>query len=316
MYRYIISRFIQAIFVVLFVSTATFFLINVAPGGLSILMDPELDLETAQRIESNLGLDQPLHVQYVRWLGGLLKGDLGWSFINRRPVLDMVLERLPATILLSATSLFLAIVLGIPLGILAAKKHYSIYDHLATIGSFIGLATPNFWLAILLIFLFSVRLRILPSAGMYTIGEDFSVVDRLRHLVLPSIVLATGAMAQLTRYTRSSMLEVLVQEYIRTARAKGLSEAAITMRHELRNAMIPIMTIIGLLLPRLVGGAAITEAIFGWPGMGRLAVDAAFHRDYPLILGVTLLVSVMVVFTNLLVDVLYAYLDPRIRIGA
>jgi peptide/nickel transport system permease protein len=315
MQRYIISRTIQALFVVLFVSTATFLLIQSAPGGLSILLDPELDLETAQRIEVNLGLDQPLHVQYGRWLGSLLQGDLGWSFINRRPVLDLVLERLPATVLLSTVSLLLAVGFGIPLGILAAKRHYSFYDHLSTLVSFIGLATPNFWLAILLIFLFSVRLRLLPSAGMYTIGEGFSLVDRLKHLILPSIVLATGALAQITRYTRSSMLEVLVQGYIRTARSKGLSEAVITLRHEMRNALIPIVTIIGLLLPRLVGGAAITEAIFGWPGMGRLAVDAAFHRDYPLILGVTLFVSVMVVFTNLLVDLLYAYLDPRIRLA-
>jgi len=315
MQRYILSRLIQALLVLLVVYTLTFILIQSAPGGPSILMDPELDLVTIERIRANLGLDQPLYIQYARWLSGAVRGDLGWSFFARRPVREMILERMPATLLLSSAALVLAIVAGIPLGLLAAKRHYSIYDHLATVTSFVGLSMPSFWLGIMLIFLFSVKLGLLPSAGMYTIGADFSLLDRLVHLVLPSVVLGTGTLASITRYTRSSMLEVMGQDYVRTARAKGLSELQVTVRHALRNALIPIVTIIGLRLPLLVGGAAITEAIFGWPGMGRMAVDAAYHRDYPVVMGVTVLVSAMVVLTNLAIDILYAYLDPRIRLA-
>lgn len=314
MQRYIFSRLFQAILVLFIVSSITFLLIQAAPGGLAVLMDPELDTAVVEQIEENLGLDQPLHVQYSRWFSALLQGNLGHSLISRRPVMDMILERVPATLLLSSTALLLTLLFGIPLGIIAARRHYSAIDHFATLGSFIGLATPNFWFGILLIFLFSVRLGWLPSSGMYSIGADFSIKDRLMHLILPAMVLATSATAEITRYTRSSMLEVLVQDYITTARAKGMTERIVIFRHALRSALIPVLTIIGLLLPRLVGGAVIVEKIFGWPGMGRLAVDAAFNRDYPLILGVTLLISMMVVLSNLVVDLLYAYFDPRIKL--
>lgn len=314
MQRYVFFRLIQALLVLFVVYSITFFMIQIAPGGPSILLDPELDLETSEQIRHNLGLDQPIYVQYVRWLSGAIRGDLGRSLVSRRPVRSMVLERMPATLLLSSVSLLFAIVIGISLGVLAAKLHYSIYDHLATVVSFLGVSMPGFWMGIMLIFLFSVRLRVLPSAGMYTIGADFSLTDRLTHIIMPSFVLGTGALAQITRFTRSSMLDVMAQDYVRTARAKGLSELAVTFGHGLRNALIPIVTVIGLRLPLLVGGAAITEAIFGWPGIGRLAVDAAYHRDYPVVMGVTILVSVMVVLTNVLIDVLYAYIDPRIRL--
>jgi peptide/nickel transport system permease protein len=277
-------------------------------------MDPELDPETARQVEQNLGLDQPVHVQYLLWLSGLMHGELGHSLVSRRPVLSLVLERLPATLLLSAAALSLSIGVGITLGIIAARNYNSAVDHLATVGSFIGLAMPNFWFGIMLIFFFAVQLGWFPSSGMYSIGADFSLRDRIDHLVLPSLVLSTSALPQITRYMRSSMLEVLFQEYIRTARSKGLSEYRVMFSHALRNAIIPVLTIIGLLLPRLAGGAVIVETIFGWPGMGRLAVTSALNRDFPVILGVTLLISAFVVLSNLLVDILYAYIDPRIRL--
>lgn len=315
MTRYVLVRLVASMVTLFLVVTTTFILIKVAPGGLATLMDPELDPEDAARIAHNLGLDQPAHVQYLRWLGNVARGDLGRSLTYGRPVVSMVLERLPATLQLVGAALLIAITLGIPMGVFSARYQYSLPDQVLSFFSFLGLAIPNFWLGILAVILFSVELGWLPSSDMMTPGIPFSVQDRLRHLVLPALVLATSLTAQLLRYTRSAWLEVLSQDFVLVARAKGLNEFVVQTRHIMKNALIPIVTILGLYLPLLVGGTAVVEALFSWPGMGSLAVDAALRRDSPLILGITVLVSLTVIASNLLIDLLYPILDPRLRGG-
>ena len=313
MYRYILSRLIQTILLLFFVSLVMFIIISAAPGGPAILLQQEVSAELAARLEQQLGLDQPVHVQYFRWVSNLLQGDLGRSFSYARPVSDLIQQRLVPTLVLGAASLLLAILIGVPLGIISAIKRYSIFDYLATTVAFFGLSIPVFWFGIMLIIIFSVTLGWLPSGGMYRPGENMSVISLLRHLILPAIVLGTPAMAQLARFSRSSMISVMRQDYIRTARSKGVKENAVLWRHAFRNGLIPVLTILGVIIPRLFSGAAITESVFAWPGLGRLAVDSAFQRDYPVIMALTLVVSAMVVFANLLVDLLYAAVDPRIR---
>lgn len=313
MTRYVIGRLGQAVVLLFVMSMVVFMVVHAAPGGPAILNNPEIDPRLAQEMARNLGLEDPLPVQYGRWLVNLLQGRLGRSYQHQLPVEQLILERLPATLLLTGTGLSLSLLLAIPIGVLSATRPYSLLDRLATVGAFIGVSIPVFWLGIILIILFSVELNWLPSAGMLTAGAPFSLGDLLAHLILPGLVVASFPLAQLVRYTRSALLEVIRQDYIRTARAKGLSEWQVITRHALRNALIPVITVTGLLIPRLVGGAAITETVFAWPGMGRLAVDAAFTRDYPLVMGITLLMSAVVVATNLLTDLLYVYVDPRIR---
>jgi peptide/nickel transport system permease protein len=310
---YVVARLGQAVVLLFIMSAVVFAVVHAAPGGPAILNNPDIDPRLAQEMARNLGLEDPLPVQYGRWLGNLLQGKLGRSYQHQLPVEQLILERLPATLLLTGTGLSLSLLLAIPIGVLSATRPHSLLDRLATVGAFIGVSIPVFWLGIILIILFSVELNWLPSAGMLTAGAPFSLGDLLAHLILPGLVVASFPLAQLVRYTRSALLEVIRQDYIRTARAKGLSEWQVLTRHALRNALIPVITVTGLLIPRLVGGAAITETVFAWPGMGRLAVDAAFTRDYPLVMGITLLMSAVVVATNLLTDLLYVYVDPRIR---
>lgn len=313
---YILTRLGQSILLLLLVSIVTFTIIRGAPGMPAVLVNPDAasaaDVEQGMR---NLGLDDPIPVQYLRWLGNAVRGELGDSYQQRQPVTDLILERLPATLLLSGIALAVALVIAVPLGIISALRPYGPIDYAATLISFIGISIPVFWFGILLVILFSVQWGWLPSGGMYTLGEPFSLQDRLRHLVMPVIVLSSIPMAQLMRFVRSSMRTELRQDYLRVARGKGLAESTVVWRHAVRNAMIPVVTIFGLLLPATVSGAPVTESLFAWPGMGRLAVDAAFQRDYPLIMGVTLFVSVLVIVTNLIVDIAYAYLDPRIKLN-
>lgn len=313
---YILTRLGQSVLLLLLVSIVTFVIIREAPGMPAILVNPDAasaaDVEQGRR---NLGLDQPIVLQYLRWLGNAVRGELGDSYQQKQPVTDLILARLPATLLLSGIALLVAVVIAIPLGIISVIKPYGPVDYAATLVSFIGVSIPVFWFGIMLIILFSVRWGWLPSGGMYTLGSSFSVEDRLRHLILPVIVLSSIPMAQLMRFVRSSMRAELKQDYLRVARSKGLRESVVLRRHGVRNAMIPVVTIFGLLLPATVSGAPVTESLFAWPGMGRLAVDAAFQRDYPLIMGVTLFVSVLVIATNLIVDIAYAYLDPRIKLN-
>ncbi len=314
MLAYLLSRLFQAFILLFLVSVVTFALIHSAPGGPIILAQADVSPRDIEALKRTLELTDPLPVRYVKWLGRVIRGDFGRSFTQGVPVTALMLERLPNTLLLSGISLLLAIAVAIPLGVLSAAHRYSIIDHLATFFAFLGMSIPGFWLGIVLIIVFAVQLRWLPSGGMYTLGAPFSVGDRLRYLILPSIVLAAFVVGQLLRYTRSGMVSALSEDYVRTARAKGLPERAVLFRHALRNTLIPVVTILGLQIPRLVGGAAVTESVFAWPGMGRLAVDAAFQRDYPLIMGVTMLVSTVVILSNLVVDLLYTYLDPRVRL--
>src|SRR5919205_2619675 len=315
MQRYLIGRLGQALGVLLVVSVVTFALIHAAPGGPAILLQGDLTQEQIRERMADLGLDDPLPIQYTRWLGNLLQGQLGRSLSPGASVGTLIAERLPATLLLSGAALLLTLGVGIPLGVLSAIKRNGLLDLLVTGFAFFGMSVPVFWLGILLILLFSVQLGLLPSAGMYSLDQPFSIGDRLRYLVMPTIVLATANLAQITRYTSSSVLSVLAEDYIRTARAKGLSRSVVLTRHALRAALIPVITIVGVMLPRLVTGAAITEAIFAWPGMGRLAVDAAVQRDYPLVMGITLIVSAVVIVSNLVVDLVYGWADPRIRVA-
>lgn len=312
--RYLLGRLAQSAALLFIVSLVTFVVIHEAPGMPAVLVNPDASSrEELAQARTNLGLDEPLPARYLRWLGNAVQGKLGYSYQLRLPVTQLVLDRLPASLLLSGAALLLAIVVAVPLGILSALRPYGLLDYVATLASFAGLSIPVFWFGIILIIVFAVRLGWLPPGDAQTLGAEFSVVDRLKHLVLPAVVLSTAPMAQLMRYTRSSMRATLQQDYLRVARSKGLSEFVVLRRHALKNALIPVVTVIGLLLPATVSGAPVTESVFAWPGMGRLAVDAAFQRDYPVIMGVTLFVSAMVVLTNLVVDITYAYLDPRIR---
>jgi peptide/nickel transport system permease protein len=313
--RYVMVRLGHSLVVLFILSMVTFGLLQAAPGGPSIMTSPDMSPLDAARIRENLGLNDPIYVQYVRWISASIRGDFGISFIDSRAVSDLILERLPSSLLLTATALLEAIVFGVAAGVIAALKRGSIYDHALGLLTAIGVAVPTFWLAILGVLVFAVQLRVLPTSGMRTLGGEGGFMDVAWHLLLPSFVVSVTFMARFARFTRSGVLEVLGRDYVRTARAKGLVERVVIVRHALRNALIPVVTVIGFALPVLVGGTAIAETIFGWPGMGRLAVDAAFRRDYPVVMGVTMAVAVMVVFSNLLVDLLYLYLDPRVKLS-
>jgi peptide/nickel transport system permease protein len=314
MLSYLLSRLLQAVVLLFLVSVVTFGLIHSAPGGPIILAQADVSPRDIEALKRTLQLTDPLPIRYLKWVGRVLRGDFGRSFTQGVPVTSLMLERLPNTLLLSGVSLLLAVAVAVPLGVLSAARRYTIIDHLATLFAFLGMSIPGFWLGIVLIIVFAVQLRWLPSGGMYTLGAPFSIADRLRYIILPSLVLAAFVVGQLLRYTRSGMISALGEDYVRTARAKGLPERAVLFGHALRNTLIPVVTVLGLQIPRLVGGAAVTESVFAWPGMGRLAVDAAFQRDYPLIMGVTMLVSAVVIVSNLVVDLLYTYLDPRVRL--
>ena len=314
MQKYVLSRLGHSVILLVFVSMLTFGLIHAAPGGPAVLLAPEMSGAQIKEAEKSLGLDQPVPVQYVRWLGTVLHGHLGLSYGAGLPVTQLILDRLPATLELVATGLLLSVAVGVLIGTVSAIRRYSIVDHLATGVAFFGMSVPVFWLGLMLIIAFSTTLHLLPSAGAYSLGVPPSVGDRLAHLVLPAIVLATANLAQIARYTRSSMLEVLSADFLRTARAKGLPGRTVIYHHALRNALIPIVTVVALAIPRLVGGVAITESVFAWPGMGQLAVDSALQRDYPMIMGVTLVVSVVVVATNFLTDLSYLLIDPRVEL--
>jgi peptide/nickel transport system permease protein len=314
MISYVIRRLLQGVLVLFIVSLVTFFLIHAAPGGPALLTSPELSRDEVTQIKENLGLNDSIPVQYVRWMRNVVQGNLGTSYSTLTPVSTLLRDRLPNTHLLGGLSLLLSVIVSIPLGIASAIRRNSVLDRALTGFAFLGVSVPVFWLAIILIIIFSVELHVLPSGNMFTVGESFSLVDRIKHLVLPVVTLLVLNLATLTRYTRSAMIDVLGQDYIRTARAKGLESRTVIYRHALRNAMIPVITIIGVFLPNAVAGAAITETVFAWPGMGLLAVNAADTRDYPVVLGATLTVAVIVVLSNLLTDLLYGVLDPRIRL--
>lgn len=310
---FVLRRVGHAVLVLLVVSTATFGIMHAAPGGPSLLADPKLSAAERRAIETRLGLDRPVSVQYGRWLARLARGDLGHSFLYQTPTTITIAERLPNTLVLASAAIVLMIVVGVPLGVLAAAHPGRWLDRVTSAASFTLLAMPAFWLGIMLIVLLAVQARILPAGGVISEGGDGSLGDRLQHLILPAVVLAAAATAELFRYARSAARTAYQLPFVRTARAKGLRDGRIRWRHVTRHALVPVLTIAGLQLPRLVGGAAITETVFSWPGMGRLGVEAALARDYPLVMGVTLLVSAGVLVANLLIDLAYLAVDPRIR---
>jgi len=308
---YLLRRLGESLGLILLITIVTFALISAAPGGPSILLDPNMTPEDTARLRALYGFDRPVYEQYLRWLAQVLQGNLGFSFGVGRQVSELIASALPATLLLSGLALLVAVVVAIPLGIVAAVKRGSWIDQSLTSVSFLGLSMPVFWQGLLLIILFAVVLRWLPAGGMITPGNG-SIGDIALHLILPVLTLSSSIMAELVRYTRSAMLGVLRQDYVRTARAKGVAEPVVITKHAFRTALIPVVTLLGMLIPRLVGGAAVTESVFSWPGMGRLAVSAAFNQDYPTIMGITLVISVVVVLSNLVVDLLYGQLDPRV----
>ncbi|CAG9622859.1 ABC transporter permease [Sutcliffiella rhizosphaerae] len=315
MISYIIRRCLMAIPLLFGITVLSFAIIQMAPGGpTSLLMDPNISKENMKKFEERYGLNDPVHVQYFRWVSNMAKGDFGDSLIRRGvPVSELIMNRLPNTLLLMIVSTVLAIVVAIPFGIISARKPYTLTDYTVTLTSFLGVATPNFWIGLVLIMVFAVQLGWLPTGGVASLNQPFSIMDRIQHLILPAFVLATADMAGLTRYTRSSMLEVIRQDYMRTARAKGLKENKVIYKHGVRNGLIPIITIFGLMLPGFIGGSVIVEKIFAWPGIGLLFFDSAFQRDYPVIMALTVISAVFVIIGNLLADILYAIFDPRIE---
>lgn len=315
MIPFIGRRILQMIPLVFGISIVLFSVIQAAPGGPEgALLESGrfIDPEVIEAYRERLGVDQPVPVQYVRWLGAALSGDLGISFSTTRPVAEMILERLPATVELMASAFLLAAVLALGLGVFSAVRQYSLFDYFGTGLSFVGIAMPVFWFALILQLLFSVKLGWLPVAGTETVGAS-SLGDHLLHLILPAVVLSFRYVAGWSRYLRSSLLGVLKANYVRTARAKGLPESAVVGIHGLRNALIPLISIMALNLAALFSGAVITETVFAWPGIGRMFVQAMFARDYPLLMGILMMGSVMVVVFNLVADILYGILDPRIR---
>jgi peptide/nickel transport system permease protein len=311
MIAFLVRRLLQSVLLLLIVSVVVFTIVHAAPGGPAVLVNPELDPRTADEFAEQLGLNDPIPVQYARWLGNLAQLDLGISLQHSVPTTTLIRDRFPASLLLAGTAMVLATAVALLLGIVSAIKRYTVWDYSATIVAFLGLSIPGFWLGIMLIILFSVKLGWLPSSGMVS-PEGGGLWDRVSHLLMPAFVLSTFAVAQLARYTRSSMVETLKLDYVRTARAKGLTERVVIGRHALRNALIPVVTVLAVVTPRLIGGAVITESVFAWPGMGRLAANAAFTRDYPLVMAITLFVAVLVLLGNLIADVCYGLLDPRI----
>ena len=304
MRKYLLRRVLLLILVVLGVATAVFLIIHLVPGDpVDIMLGEQAQPADREGLRKSLGLDRPILEQYLRFLGGLLAGDLGESLHHRRGVAGLVLERLPATLELGAASMLIAIAIALPLGILAAARARSWLDHGSMLGSLLGVSIPNFWLGPLLISLFSLRFNWLPPSGR----------GGLEHLVLPALTLGTGLAAILTRMTRASVLEVLPKEFVRTARAKGLGERAVLLRHSLRNALLPVVTVAGLQTGAVLSGSVITESIFAWPGIGRLTIEAIAARDYPLVQGCVLTIALTYVLLNLLTDLVYTVCDPRVR---
>ena len=315
MMAYTVRRLMHMIPLLFGISIVLFAVIQAAPGGPEgALLESGrfIDPAVIEAYRERLGVDQPVPVQYFRWLTAALSGDLGISFSTTRPVTEMIAERLPATLELMGAAFLFAALVAIPLGVFSALKQYTWFDHVGTGLSFVGIAMPVFWFALILQLLFSVKLGWLPIAGTETVGAT-SVGNHLLHLVLPTIVLSFNYIAGWSRYLRSSMLGVLRADYVRTARAKGLPERRVIGVHALRNALIPLLSIMALNLSSLFSGAVITETVFAWPGIGRMFVQAMFARDYPLLMGILMLGSLMVIVFNLLADLIYGFLDPRIR---
>ena len=324
MAAFLVRRIIGAIPLLLFVSVAVFALLHAAPGGPTgaYMRRGNMNAADLAALEEKLGLNDPLPIQYGKWLGRVLQGDLGMAVTTKRPVSVEILDRLPHTLTLMGVAWVVTLLIAIPVGILSAIRQYSKFDHAVTTLTFVGQSIPIFWFGLILLLVFYMKLEnpftgepLLPAGGVSTMGAPFSLGDRARHLILPVTMLAAGWVAWYSRFLRASMLETIHQDYVRTARAKGLGERLVVLRHGFRNAAIPLVTLMALDVPFLFTGALFTEVIFAWPGMGRLLYAAAERRDYGLLMAIIMITSALIIFANILADMIYAWLDPRIRLS-
>ncbi|MFW6134274.1 MAG: ABC transporter permease [Elusimicrobiota bacterium] len=320
MRKYIIKRIILFVPLLIGITLITFVIMHLTPGSPvdRVKMNPNVDTRAQLRLYKAYGLDKPIHIQYWNWLKRVVTLNFGTSFKDGRKVINKILERLPATLLLNIASLIFIFGIALPVGIISAVKHNTFIDRSLMVMVFIGYSVPTFALALLFMYFFGVHLGWLPVSGMVSINFEFltpekQILDILRHLILPVVTLGITGLAFISRYLRSSMLEVIRQEYIKAARARGIKNKNIILVHALKNALIPIVTMIGLLVPSLIGGSVVFETIFSWPGMGRLAYNAIMSRDYPVVMGVGIIMAVMTLLGNLLADIGYGYVDPRVR---
>lgn len=316
MAKFIMRRLLVSIPVLIGITIIIFSLINLAPGDpVSGQIDPtmgDFSSEYISQQRAKLGLDQPLPIQYFKWVGRVLQGDLGYSLVNRKPISDLIGERIWGTMQLTITALIISTITGIAIGILSAVKQYSFLDYISTLFSFTAVSVPGFFLSLGLVYIFALKLKWLPTSGMRTLGVDPTLWDKVKHMIMPVSVLAVNTMAPLVRYARSSMLEVLSQAYVGVARAKGLREMKVILGHAFPNSLIPLVTVIGLRLPALFGGSVIVEQIFHWQGMGTLNIFAVMNQDYTLLMGLNMISAVLVLGANILADIAYALVDPRI----
>lgn len=311
--RMIIKRMLQAIPMLVAISIVSFLLIKLAPGDpVQAYITPEMGPSEIETIRENMGLNNPIHIQYIRWLRSALQGDLGYSLVNHRPVAMQIVERLPATLGLMGASLIISMILGIIIGLVSAANQNKTFDNIATFTSYLGISIPSFWFAMMLVYVLSLKLKLLPSIGMRSIGVD-TTWDLIKHGIMPTIVLSLQNIATIARYIRSSTISQLREDYVIVEYASGASKREVLYKYVLKNAILPVITLLGMSLPNLVSGAFITESIFGWPGMGQLGIKSIFSYDYPLIMAITMFSSFILIIGNLLSDVLYGIADPRIK---
>lgn len=319
MLKYFLKRLLTFIPLLIGITLLSFTIMHLAPGDpTSIMMDPKIKAADMLTFKKNLGLDKPIYIQYLHWLTQLLKGNFGYSFLNGKPVLTIIGERLPATLILSISSLVLILLITFPLGIISGAKAGSRFDNLVTVLTFLGLSIPSFWLGLILILTFSLKLNIFPTSGyldtsLINANIFVQVLNIFLHMTLPLITIVIGGLASLTQYHRFGIIKILRQDYIRAARARGLSESTILFKHAFKNALLPIITILGLSLPGLIGGSFVIEYIFAWPGMGQLGVNAVFSRDYPVLMGTLFFSTILIIIGNFAADIAYTYADPRIN---
>ncbi|MGG1573535.1 ABC transporter permease [Fictibacillus sp. NRS-1165] len=315
MFVFVIKRIVGALPLLFLISIIAFLLVNLMPGNpVDMMIDTTISGAELEKKKEQMGLNDPLPVQYAHWLKEILSGNLGYSYSKNEPVKEMIADRVPATMLLMGLSLLLSLLIAIPIGVLSATKQYSTWDYLLTFFTLAGVSIPTFFLGLSVIYVFAVKLGMFPTGTMSTPGVEGSLLDRIWHLALPMVVLGLHGAAVYTRYMRSSMLEIIKQDYIRTARAKGTKERKVIFVHALRNGLIPIVTLMGLSIPTLFSGAVITEQVFSWPGVGKLMVDSVFSRDYPVLMSLILITSLLVVIGNLIADILYSVVDPKVKL--
>lgn len=315
MLPYLLRRIVQAVPLLILVTIVSFGVMQLSPGGplSAYAHNPHISAVQLKAITHNLGLDQPAYIQYLRWFTSLLHGDWGMSLSSGESVLSMIAGRLGNTMILVVSAFIISLVLAIPLGIYSAVRKYSLFDYISTFGSFVAWSAPVFWIGFMAQLVFSVNLHWLPTAGLYTEGVAWTLGDFLKHLIMPALVLGLGSIASWSRYIRGSMLEILGQDFIRTAKAKGLARSVVINRHAMRNALIPLVTLVALDVPGFFTGALLVEVVFSWPGMGRLFYDALNARDYILLQGILLISAGLIFAGNLLADLVYSWLDPRIQ---